>query len=268
MRATIFALVALLSLPVVLTACATAVDTVEHGATDMLVPVSEEEKLGRQLSAELEKKSRMLQNKEVVSYVQTVGRKVVAKAGNPDGWHYTFSVIDDPKTVNAFAMPAGHIYVYSGLLKMMRDEAELAGVLSHEVAHVTKRHIAQRMAASYGLEKLSELALGKDPGQVGELASAILVKGALLKNSRQDETEADKLGVAVAAKAGYAPMGLVDFLQLLKQQEGKSSQVLSFLSDHPATADRISTLQEEIRTQHLRGSERNVQGFQVIKAKL
>jgi predicted Zn-dependent protease len=241
---------------------------VNRAAADVLMPPSEETKLGRQMAIELQKQSKVLDNAEVVAYVQRVGNRAAARAENPDRWRFTFTVIDDPQTVNAFAIPGGHIYVYSGLLKVMRDESQLAGVLAHEIAHVTSRHIAKRMVAAQGLETLSALALGKNPGEIAQIVTGLLSQGALLKNSRDDEYEADSIGVVIASKAGYAPGGLVDFLKLLKQMEGNVPELLSFLSDHPATSERIGALQVEIREKRLGGANRNAEEFEAIRGRL
>ncbi|MGI5865674.1 MAG: M48 family metallopeptidase [Myxococcales bacterium] len=263
MRLARFALACLLST----SACAT-MSKVNRVAADVLMPPSEEAKLGRQMAIALQKQSKVLDKPEVVAYVQRAGNRVAARADNPDRWRFTFTVIDDPKTVNAFAIPGGHIYVYSGLLKVMRDESQLAGVLAHEIAHVTSRHIAKRMVAAYGLQTLSALALGKDPGEVSKIVAALLTQGTLLKNSRDDEREADSIGVVIASRAGYSPLGLVDFLKLLKQMEGRTPELLSFLSDHPATSERIATLQAEIRQKRLTGSDRNAEAFEAVRCKL
>src|SRR5438132_833649 len=105
-------------------------------AADLLLPVSEENKLGAQMAAEV--KQKLHPSRELQDYVAKVGAKIAAKAKDaPRGIKFTYKVIDDDKTVNAFALPGGHIYVYTGLLKMAGDEAELAAVLGHETAHVT-----------------------------------------------------------------------------------------------------------------------------------
>jgi predicted Zn-dependent protease len=163
-------------------------------------------------------------------------------------------VIDDAKTVNAFATPGGHLYVYSGLLQAAGDSAEVAGVLSHEAGHVVARHSARQMVDAYGLQAITELAIGKNPGVASQVAAGIAGKGAMLANSREDETEADEYGARYSTAAGYDPNGLITFFQKLQQQEGKTPQVLSFLSDHPATGDRIGHLRQFIADHHLSAS--------------
>ncbi len=233
-----------------------------------LVPVSEEKQLGAQMSAEIESKTRPLNNPAVVDYVRAVGNRVASASANPDHWTFTFKVLDDPKTVNAFAIPGGTLYVYTGLLKAAQNEAQLAGVMAHEVAHVTSRHMAQRMVAQLGLETVLGLALGRDPNRLAQIASSVAAQGALLKNSRDEEAEADSKGVVACARAGYDPHALPAFFQILKGQEGASPGVLTFLSDHPATEDRIQALDAEIASRHLAGDRIEAQAYAAMKQKL
>lgn len=244
------------------------VDRAEGVAADLLLPPPEERKLGLEMAKEIEKKSKLSTDGEVVGYVRRIGDRVARASPNPDQWRFTFQVIDDPKTVNAFAIPGAHLYLYTGLLKAAKDEAEVAGVLAHEVAHVTRRHIARRMVAAYGLETVAGLALGKDPGKLSQIAAAIAVNGTLLQNSRGDESDADAVGLVAAHKAGWDPRGMPDFFRTLKARGGGLPEVLSFLSDHPSPADRISALEAIIRQKGLTGGERNPAALQAVQRRL
>ncbi len=132
----------------VLTACKTissATGAAGEAVANVLLPVSQENQMGVQLVKEVEKESKIHADKDVQDYVANLGKNIAAQAHDvPAGIKFTFKVIDDPKTVNAFALPGGHIYVYSGLMKLADDEAELASVIGHEIAHVTQRHVAER----------------------------------------------------------------------------------------------------------------------------
>lgn len=169
-----------------------------------------------------------------------VADKVIAfgKKERPEV-QWQVNVIDDPKTVNAFATPGGYLYVYSGLILAADNEAELAGVMAHETGRVVARHSARQMVDAYGLQAISALVLGKNPGLLASLASGVGQKGFMLANSRSDETEADEYGARYAAAAGYDPHGLVTFFDKLRKREGSSPRILAILSDHPATPDRI-----------------------------
>jgi predicted Zn-dependent protease len=162
-------------------------------------------------------------------------------------------VINDPKTVNAFATPGGYLYVYSGLLLAADDSAELAGVLGHEAGHVVARHSARQMVDAFGLETLASIAAGKNPGAASQLASAVAGKGAMLSFSRADETEADEYGARYASAAGYDPHGIATFFEKLVKSEGKQPGWAAMLSDHPATPERIQHVDQYIAEHHLTG---------------
>jgi len=253
-----------------LSACQTVtfVRDAETFAAKVFIPPDQERQLGLQVGREIETKSKLLADPEVVAYVTNLGRRVAVSSPNPDKWQFTFKVIDDPKTVNAFAIPGGSIYVYTGLLKSARDEAEVAGVIGHEIAHVTSRHVARRMVETYGLQTIASVALGENPGMLEQIVAGLLVQGTLLKNSRDDESEADHKGVAAVSRSGYDPRGLADFFQVLKASEGNVPSILSFLSDHPATEDRIQAIQADIRQKNLGGKERNPQALQAIQKRI
>jgi len=237
-----------------------------------LVSDEQEGQIGLQVKQELEQKEHVkyLQDPQVTSFVKSITDKILplAEKDRP-GVKWQVQVIDDPKTVNAFATPGGFLYVYSGLLLAADNAAEVAGVLSHEAGHVVARHSARQMVNAFGLQAVAQLALGQNPGLASQLATGVVGKGLMLKNSRDDETEADEYGVKYASAAGYDPRALITFFQKLQQQEGKSSQLMAFLSDHPATPDRITHLQEYIAQNHLAASGGTDPGpLSAVKAKI
>lgn len=132
-------------------------------AADVLVPVEQENQLGQQMAAEIQAEMTMHPDPEVQAYVANIGNRLVAaaQADVPSGITFRFHVVQDDATVNAFAIPGGDIYFYTGPMRLAENEAELAGVLGHEVAHVTNRHIAQRLVAQYGLQSIIAMALGQ-----------------------------------------------------------------------------------------------------------
>lgn len=213
----------------------------------MVLPTDEEIALGRQMSQEIEQKVQLVRDPAVNRYVSDLGRQIVAAAHDkrPE-IEFKFRVIDDPKTVNAFAIPGGWIYVYSGLLLNMTDGAELAAVLGHEVAHVTLRHVGQRLATAYGLQILAAVAFGEDPSTLEKLVTAVVANGYLLKFSRDQERAADEKGVRYEAQAGWDPRGFIQFFETLKSLE-QGPQVPAWLSSHPLPQDRIDTVQALIR---------------------
>jgi beta-barrel assembly-enhancing protease len=217
---------------------------VENAAANFVLPVDQEIALGHEVQAEFEKSVRLHANPELQDYVARVGRTVAKKASLPPGMKLDFHVVDDDKTVNAVALPGGHIYVYSGLMKMMDDEAELAGVLSHEVAHVAERHVAERLAKAYGIQLLASVALGGNPGVAKQIAASVIANGAMLKFSRSDETEADMKGLTYMTRADYDPKGMVRVFQ--EMGKGRSGGV-EFLQSHPLPASRVDYLSDAIK---------------------
>jgi predicted Zn-dependent protease len=214
-------------------------------AADVLLPPRQEEKLGRELRRDVLQEVDVLDNQAIQEYVDQLGAQVVRAAGSkPEGIDYTFTVINDDQ-VNAFAMPGGDIYVYTGLMKAADTEAELMSVLAHEVAHVTERHIAERLVAQYGLQALAAAALGDNPGITSQIVASVAGQGYLLKFSRSAETEADHSGLRYLVRAGYDPQGFVSFFETLQSQGG--ARPPEFLASHPSPENRITAAKETIR---------------------
>ena len=243
----------------------------EGDVAKVLISSDQENQLGLQLKTDLETKQGVvyMTDPEVVGYVRAVADKVITlgKRDRPDvSWQVY--VIDDRKTVNAFATPGGYLYVYRGLLEMAQNEAELAGVMAHETGHVVARHAARSLVAAYGLDAVVSMATGDNPGLISQLASGIAAKGLLLAHSRQDETEADEYGARYSSQAGYDPHGITAFFEKLKAKEGSTSKLLVWLSDHPATAERISRINRYITEKGLGGSDLGQQRFEAVRRRL
>jgi beta-barrel assembly-enhancing protease len=240
--------------------------TVGEAAADLLLPPQQEAELGRQLQAEVASQYRFHPNQEVQAYVAELGQRVVAASGPVhEAIQIEFTVIDDDEQVNAFAIPGGGIYVFSGLLLAAEDEAEVVGVLGHEVAHVTERHVAERLATAYGLELLASVALGDNPGTVAQLLASLAGTGVILRFSREQEREADAVGVGAMVRAGYDPYGMVRFFERL---QGGGPRVFAFLQSHPAPEERIENIRRLIREHGSVPEERNEQGYTAFKDSL
>ncbi len=213
---------------------------------DTLLPISQENELGKQMSAEVEKELTLSNDEEINKWIRGLGMEVVAAARDrgdiPDGINFTFKVVEDDDTINAFALPGGYIYMYTGLLKAASNEAEIVGVLGHEVAHVTKRHIAKRLVAAYGASAIASIALGKNPGLLGELVAGVLANGYLLKHSRDAERESDAVGIWYTVDAGYTPIGYVSFFTKLAE----SPSPPALISSHPNPAERVANARKAI----------------------
>lgn len=203
-----------------------------------LVSPGQEKTLGLQGYNETIQQYGKYDDADLQAYVNQVGQKVAHASHQPDlGW--TFTLIDDP-SVNAFAMPGGYIFVTRGILPYLDSEAQLAGVLGHECGHVTHRHTAEQMTQQqlYGLGLGIASATSSTFRQFGGVAQQAL--GLLfLRYSRQDETEADELGVQYSTRAGYDSRQMPLTYAMLKRVGDKSGQRLpGFLSTHPDPGDR------------------------------
>ena len=186
-------------------------------------------------------------DKELLKYIRNIGNKVAANS-DLSNTKWTFTVLDSP-IVNAFALPGGYVYITRGLLALANDEAEIASVIGHEIAHVTARHSAQRHAKStlsgIGLDLLS-IVVGQPI--VTQLAS-IGVQGVLSAFSRSEELEADKLGIKYIINAKYDPKGSYRFLKRLNElakisSKSEQNAINSIFSTHPKTIDRIEISKE------------------------
>ncbi|MCW6036420.1 M48 family metalloprotease [Spirulina subsalsa FACHB-351] len=198
------------------------------------------QQINEQLGVQLRRRGTPLMtgNRTLNAYVNELGNTLVQGSERPN-IPYTFQVVAD-RDVNAFATMGGFVYLNAGLLLLADNEAELASVVAHEIGHITARHAIRQMrsqAITQGL--LSAAGLQQDQAvQIG-------VELALNRpNSREDELEADRLGLDMLRRANYEPTAMISFMQKLQRQGG---QIPTFLSTHPATGDRIRLLQEALR---------------------
>jgi predicted Zn-dependent protease len=176
-------------------------------------------------------------------------------------------VIDDDKTLNAFATPGGYIYVYTGLIKYLDNADDLAGVMGHEMAHADLRHTIRTLQKTYGVSALLSIALGKDPNALGQIAAQIAGQLAGLKFSREYETEADEFSVEYLSKTEYACNGAASFfIKLTAAEEG--GQPPEFLSTHPNPENRVSNINAKAASISCDTSLAPDSGYAAIKAML
>ena len=229
-----------------LTACATNPATGKKQLS--LMSEAQEVQLGQQADPEIKREMGVYSDAALQQYVQNVGLKLAAASERPNlPWHFT--IVDVP-AVNAFAIPGGYIYITRGILPFLNSEAQLAGVLGHEIGHVTARHSATQYttqaSAGIGLALLSILVPQTQPFQgLAQQAAGLL----LLKYSRDDELQADSLGVRYATRAGWDPAALKQMLttlQRLDEASGSRKGVPNWLSTHPAAADRVQKVDAAI----------------------
>ena len=193
----------------------------------------------------------VVQNRELEAYVQAIGRKLAAQPEAGD-YPYTFEVVND-KSINAFALPGGPTFVHTGLLLEAQNEAQIAGVLAHEISHVVLRHGTNQASKANLIQLPAMLASGVFGGgsMLGQLSRVGIGLGAnsvLLKFSRSAENQADLLGAQIMSGAGYNPIELARFFERLEAQSGKGSALTQFLSDHPNPGNRVQAVENEIRT--------------------
>jgi len=229
--------VALLTMSLLLTDCAR--NPVSGKRELALISESQEIALGQEAHPEILKQFGTVENEAMQRYVNDIGQRIAAISHRPSlPWHFT--VVDDP-VVNAFALPGGFIYFTRGILAHMNSEAELAGVLGHEIGHVTARHSVSQISKSqlFGLGLGLGSVISPTFGQLSQLAQTGL--GLLfLKYGRDDERESDQLGVEYMYKVGYDPRELSDFFEVFQRmREDEGSAVPDWLSTHPSPPDRI-----------------------------
>ncbi len=243
--------------------------TTEKKIAETLISDQQEFELGFQLHEQLKKENvKFLQSPQVELYVEQLVRKLTAEANKERTQEWRSFVIDDPTQVNAFATPGGRIYVFTGLLLAADNEAEVAGVLGHELGHVVGRHAGRQLVATYGLQTVIGMALGKKGNELAQLAAGLAGKGAQLAYGRDMELEADQYGARYASAVGYDPRGLATFFEKLRARQGDTSKVLTWFSTHPANSDRINRVTALIAAEGLSGTELGAAPLQVIKAEL
>jgi beta-barrel assembly-enhancing protease len=235
-----------------------------------LYSIEKEIALGKELASQVERQAKIIDEPQIAEYVNRLGQNLVR---NSDAKvPFTIKVIDTEE-VNAFALPGGFFYVNSGLIMKADTEAELAGVMAHEIAHVAARH-GTRQATKGTLAQLATIPLIFYGGWTGfgirQLAS-VAIPIAFLQFSKTYETQADNLGLQYMYKAGYDPNSFVDFFEKLEALEKKKQGTMSKLfSDHPPTPDRVVKVQKEIQD-HLKDRPEYVMTtseFNDVKGKL
>lgn len=167
-------------------------------------------------------------------------------------YKYRIEIIRRDDVMNAFALPGGPVFVYTGLLKYLDSEAALAGVLAHEVAHIESRHATKRLSANYGVSLLLSLVLGQNPSALAEIATNLFVGLAFLANSRSDEDQADRLSVEYLKTTKYYPGGVKFFFEKMKSDgtvSSNSGKIATFLSTHPDPIERIAVVNQNLKGQ-------------------
>ena len=254
--------------------------TVGNALVSAAMPdISEDAKLGQQVSQEIESKPSEYPilsesgNGEVYSYVRGITSKILNSGAveNSKAFPWTVKIIKNDKTLNAFCTPGGYIYVYTGLIKYLDSEDQLAGVMGHEIGHADKRHSMRQLVKSYGVQALlgigaSVATSGKSQGTqqtagtLAQVASAVVG----LSFSRENETEADNMSVRYLCATNYNAAGAAAFFEKL----GNAGSPPEFLSTHPNPSNRVQNIHAQADKSGCKGNSKNESQYQRIKKML
>ncbi len=211
----------------------------------ILIGTETEVSLGMQMNEQVRQENKILADTVWQNYVTGIGQKIVAVCDRKD-ITYQFAVIESDQ-INAFAAPGGYIFFYTGLLKTMENEAELAAVMAHEISHVVARHGIKRMQTAMGVNLVQQLILG-DQGEALNAAVGIGMGLLFADYSRDDENEADNYGVIYMTRAGYNPEAcLTMFEKISSQSDGSANFFEKLTRSHPETQERISHVRGQIQ---------------------
>lgn len=236
-----------------------------------LVSVNQEIELGRQAQAEVQSQVPRVPDASVAAYAASLGRRIAAQAGGPR-YPYSYTVANY-SDINAFALPGGPVWIHRGAIQAAQNEAQLAGVMAHEIAHIANRHAASRLTkalvANTGLGILGSLLGNKGSrGQIAMIGGAVAANLAMAKFSRDDEREADEQGLIYMTRAGFDPRGMPEFMQVLRSRQGRDpGSVETFFASHPAPRERLTRLSQSA-SRLARGGRRDSAAFQSAKARL
>ena len=256
----------------VMTLCVSALGCQSIGqsaAKFSLVSVEDEIDIGKETNAQIRKELPELTDAETTAYISAIGERLVRASSGPK-YPYTFSVANY-REINAFALPGGPIWLHRGVIHAAMNESQVAGVLAHEVAHIAERHAAGQLTkgilANLGLGLLGAFLGNSGGADAAQAAAGLLTNGMFLKFSRDDERDADRVGLQLLRRAGWDGRGMVELFEILQREaQSDPSSVEIFLSSHPAPQERIEGLRADVERAH--GGTRDTSRFQSIKARL
>ena len=234
-----------------------------------LVSVDQEIAIGREANTRVRQDVPELSDAATGAYIRSIGERLVRAANGPE-YPYSFSVVNY-REINAFALPGGPIWLHRGVIQAATNESQVAGVLAHEVAHIAQRHAAGQLTkgimANLGLGLLSAMLGNTGGADAAQAAAGLLTNGMFLKFSRDDEREADRVGLQIMRDAGWDGRGMLELLELLQSEaERNPSSVEIFFSSHPAPQDRVEGLREAVSSAD--GGTRDTSEFRSTKARL
>lgn len=202
-------------------------------------------------------------NEEVYTYIRGITEKLLntGKVAYKDEFAWKVKIIKDDKTLNAFAVPGGYLYVYTGLIKYLDSEDQLAGVMGHEIAHAAQRHSTQQLTKIYGLDVVRQIATGRTQAGALEQIALGLVS---LSFSRKHEAEADAYSVNYLCPTDYYAAGAAGFFEKIQSMGGGSKQP-EFLSTHPDPGNRVAALKSRAQEMGCRGKNLHKSEYERIK---
>ena len=237
-----------------------------------LFSVRQDAEIGRQAAADAERQLPMVRDGLVERYVNAIVDRLAEVAPGPR-FDYRARVVN-AADINAFSLPGGFIYVNRGLIEAVRSEGELAGVLAHEMAHVAQRHGTSQVTKAYGAQLgvglLAGVLGGRDHrlGMGEQIAGSLGLNALFMKFSRNAENEADRVGAQMMARAGYDPLAMASFFDLLAAEQRRNpGSVEQFFSDHPSPRDRAANIRAQ-SARLGRGRTTQVGGLQSVQARL
>jgi predicted Zn-dependent protease len=234
-----------------------------------IISVSQEIEIGKQENAQVRKQTAELRDAQVSAYITRIGQRL-AKAAPGAKYPYSFRVADY-REINAFSLPGGPVWINRGVLHAAGNESQVAGVLAHEIAHIAQRHAADQLEKTL-LARWSLGMLGAMLGNVGgagtaQAAGAMMANGVFLKFSRDDEREADRVGLQIMTKAGWDPRGMIELFDVLRRESKRDPGAVEvFFSTHPSPEDRVARL--TAATARSRGGVRDTAEFKAVKRRV
>jgi predicted Zn-dependent protease len=247
----------------------TGCDVAKEAGGFNLFTADQDVELGKEVSKQIESDPKQFPilkeqgNEEAYRYIRKITNKILnsGQVKYRDKFVWSVKIIDDNETLNAFCTPGGYIYVYTGLIKYLDSEDQLAGVMAHEIAHADLRHSTRQMTKTYGISALISIATGKsDPGMIEQIALGLVS----LKFSRSHETESDLNSVKYLCGTDYRADGAAGFFKKIESNKTPPE----FLSTHPSPGNRVENIETKAQEMGCKGTKTYKTEYARIKAKL
>ena len=236
------------------------------GTAQASFSLDDEKKLGREFYEKLEKGNALFQNERVSAFLTLIGERILAHSDKAP-FEFKFSIIRS-SAINAFATPGGYVYLNQGLINLVENEGELAGVIAHEIAHVNGHHISEIIDRSkkLSISALAAILAGAFLGGSGDVTAAVTsfslatATAFSLKYSREQEEAADRMGMSYLVSAGYDGKSMLDFLKIMRRYEYYSNTIPSYFLTHPGTDERTRYIDALLQTTYTQGGKKGIVG--------